>query len=174
MPTSDPTTLYKLIILFMLDNADYPLSNTSISDFILTMEYTNFFTLQQTLEELIDSNLITSEINSDKVAIYRITDNGHITLDYFNDKISDTIKDEIIEYCNKHEISLKKDIEVEADYYNIKGNQYAIRCQIKDKSVVIFELLLNTVGAKQAETMCNNFKSKSDDVYNYLMDMLVQ
>ena len=34
-------TLYKLIILYMLQNVNFPLSNTQISDFILEKEYTN-------------------------------------------------------------------------------------------------------------------------------------
>ena len=35
-------TLYKLIILYMLQNVNFPLSNTQISDFILEKEYTNY------------------------------------------------------------------------------------------------------------------------------------
>ena len=34
-------TLYKLIILYMLQNVNFALSNTQISDFILEKEYTN-------------------------------------------------------------------------------------------------------------------------------------
>ena len=45
-------TLYKLIILYMLQNVNFPLSNTQISDFILEKEYTNYFHLQEALSEL--------------------------------------------------------------------------------------------------------------------------
>ena len=51
-------TLYKLIILYMLQNVNFPLSNTQISDFILEKEYTNYFHLQEALSELQDTKLI--------------------------------------------------------------------------------------------------------------------
>ena len=35
---SETSTLYKLIILYMLNKADYPLTNSDISDLILEME----------------------------------------------------------------------------------------------------------------------------------------
>ena len=49
---AEAQTLYKLIVLTMLDRVDFPLTNAQISDFILTKEYTNYFTLQQVLSEL--------------------------------------------------------------------------------------------------------------------------
>ena len=174
MTASEPSTLYKLIILFMLDKSDVPLSNTSIADFILAMDYTNYFTLQQTLSDLESSNLITSENPTAKDTFYRITDNGRVTLEYFSDRISDAIKEDVLNYYSTHDISLKKDTVIDAEYYNTKGNQYAVRCLIKTNNVIVFELDFNIVGLEQAEAICNNFKKKSDDVFEYLMDMLVQ
>ncbi|MBR5789746.1 MAG: DUF4364 family protein [Lachnospiraceae bacterium] len=174
MTSTEPATLYKLIILFMLDKSEIPLSNTNISDFILAMDYTNYFTLQQTLSDLENSKLITSENPTSKDTLYRITDNGKVTLEYFSDRISDAIKNDVLDYYKNHDISLKKDTVVDAEYYNIRGNQYAVRCQIKTNNVIVFELDFNAVGLEQAEVICENFKSKSDDVFAYLMDMLVQ
>ena len=38
----DPLTLYKLIILYMLQRVDFPLTKAQISDFILEKQYTRF------------------------------------------------------------------------------------------------------------------------------------
>lgn len=43
----DPLTLYKLIVLYMLNRVTFPLTAAQVSDFILGKEYTNFLTLQQ-------------------------------------------------------------------------------------------------------------------------------
>ena len=40
-------TLYKLIILYMLDKVDFPLTNSQISEFVLDKGYTDYFKLQQ-------------------------------------------------------------------------------------------------------------------------------
>ena len=39
---AEPFTLYKLIILYMLDRVDFPLTNSQISSFLLDRGYTNF------------------------------------------------------------------------------------------------------------------------------------
>ena len=46
---SDPITLYKLMILYMLDHVNFPLTNSQLTDFFLDHEYTTYFTLQQAL-----------------------------------------------------------------------------------------------------------------------------
>ncbi len=58
---SETQTLYKLIILYMLNRVTFPLSNAQLSEFILEKEYTDYFTLQQAIFELNDSNLIRLE-----------------------------------------------------------------------------------------------------------------
>ena len=58
---AESLTLYKLIVLYMLEQVDFPLTNAQISGFILDKGYTNYFHLQQAISELTDSGLIRSE-----------------------------------------------------------------------------------------------------------------
>ena len=58
---AEPITIYKLIILYMLSQVDFPLGNTKISNFFLDKEYTTYFTIQQVLNDLLDSELIVAE-----------------------------------------------------------------------------------------------------------------
>ena len=58
---AEPFTIYKLTILNMLDKVDFPLTNTQISDFFLEQEYTDYFRVQQVLNDLADSGLIRTE-----------------------------------------------------------------------------------------------------------------
>ena len=58
---SDPITLYKLMILYMLDHVNFPLTNSQLTDFFLDHEYTTYFTLQQALNELKEAGLIRME-----------------------------------------------------------------------------------------------------------------
>ena len=56
---SEPLTLYKLIILYMLQKVDFPLTNAQISGFVLDKGYTTYFHLQQAISELIDSEPVS-------------------------------------------------------------------------------------------------------------------
>ena len=56
----DTLMLYKLMVLYMLNKVDFPLTNSQISEFILDKGYTNYFTLQQALHDLSEQNISTT------------------------------------------------------------------------------------------------------------------
>ena len=56
----EPLTLYKLIVLYMLDRVTFPLTTAQISEFVLDKEYTNFLTLQTAISELMETGLAES------------------------------------------------------------------------------------------------------------------
>ena len=70
---SDPITLYKLMILYMLAHVNFPLTNSQLTDFFLDHEYTTYFTLQQALNELREAGLLKMESihNSSRYEITR-------------------------------------------------------------------------------------------------------
>ena len=75
---SDPITLYKLMILYMLDHVNFPLTNSQLTDFFLDHEYTTYFTLQQALNELKEAGLIRME-STHNSSRYEITKEGDDT-----------------------------------------------------------------------------------------------
>ena len=79
---ADTLSLYKLIILKMLEQVEYPLTNSQITEFILDKEYTNYFTVQQALSEMDETGLVnvTTKRNN---SLYHITDALSTTADYF-------------------------------------------------------------------------------------------
>lgn len=65
--------LYKLIILYMLNKVDFPLTNSQISEFILDEGYTTYFKLQQALAELAESGFIREESTHSRT-FYHLTE----------------------------------------------------------------------------------------------------
>ena len=90
--TQDPLTLYKLIVLYMLNRVNFPMTKAQIGDFILEHEYTNFLTLQQVISELIDANMITAQSIRNRTHL-SITKDGKDTLEFFKNRISTTLKE---------------------------------------------------------------------------------
>ena len=72
---SEPMTLYKLMILYMLKQVKFPLTNSNISDFFVSKEYTTYFIVQQALSELLESNLLSVE-NINNNSRYEMTKEG--------------------------------------------------------------------------------------------------
>ena len=53
----EPLTLYKLIVLYLLNKVSFPLTMAQVSDLILEKEYTSYLTLQQVINELAQAGL---------------------------------------------------------------------------------------------------------------------
>lgn len=96
----EPLTLYKLIVLYLLNKVSFPLTMAQVSDLILEKEYTNYLTLQQVINELAQAGLITAKTLVNRTHL-QITDEGRNTLSYFENRISDAIKTDIGEYLKK-------------------------------------------------------------------------
>ena len=170
---ADLHTMYRIMILYMLNQVEYPLTNTQITNFILEKEYTNYFTVQETLSDLLTSELITAEPTHNNTR-YRITDEGQTTLGFFHEKISDAIKEDIRNYFLDHNFDLKQETSIYADYYKVPGEGYAVRCRIRNLETDIVDLTLHVSQRQQAEAICQNWKKYNFDIYETLMDTLLK
>lgn len=169
----EPLTLYRLIILYMLDSVDFPLTNTQITNFILEKDYTNYFNIQQSLSELMDSELISAESTHNNT-MYHLTPGGKQVLYFFSDKISDAIKKEIVTFFQENQLKLKNETAVISDYYKTSPNSYAVRCQIRNGETPIIDLTISVATREQASAVCDNWKAQSSDIYAVLMDRLIR
>ena len=70
-------------------------------------------------------------------------------------------------------IELKKEISVLADYYRTTTQEYAAHCQIKNRENPVLELTLLTHTKAEAEAICHNWRQQNEEVYFYLMDLLL-
>ena len=77
--TQEALTLYKLIVLYMLNRVSFPLTKAQVYDFILGKEYTDFLTLQQAISELEDAGLLSAKSMGNRTNLL-ITAEGKQTL----------------------------------------------------------------------------------------------
>jgi DNA-binding PadR family transcriptional regulator len=170
---SDTFMLYKLMILYMLSRVNFPLANASLTEFMLENDYTNYFTVQQVLSDLIDDDFIRMKVIRNST-LYQITENGRQTLYLFDNMISAGIKDDIITYLQKNNYELLKEVSTSADFYRIKKGEFAAHLRVIERDTPIIDLALTVTAEKEAITICNNWKKKSSDVYSYLMYSLLE
>lgn len=169
---SENLMLYKLIVLYMLKYCAAPLTNGGISEFFLGNDYTDYFTLQQSISELVDAELVRVEENLSG-HFYHITDQGEETLRFFKDKISDAIISDINEYMEENKLSIINNASILTEYYKSTGVGYDVNLRIREKDRVIFELTVNVDEKIDAEGACRNFKAKSQTIYEAVMRNLL-
>ena len=168
---TDALTLYKLIILYMLDRVDFPLTNSQISEFILDKGYTDYFKLQQAIPELSQADSIHVKTTGNS-SHYMITDAGEETLSYFGKNISEAIRSEIDEFLTEHKYQLRSENETLADYWKEAPDRYIVRCVVKEKGQPIVDIQLAVPDKDQAVIICDHWREKNSDIYNYLVKTL--
>lgn len=168
----DTLTLYKLIVLYMLNRVTFPLTNAQVSDFILEKEYTDYLTLQKVINELQDSQLILSETIRNRTHL-SITAEGRETLSFFQNRVSYAIKEEIDSYFRENELALRNEVSVLGDYYyRAAFGEYEAHLVAKDGEVNLVDLKLSVPTEEIAEAVCENWQKKNQQIYRYLTEQL--
>ncbi|MBQ9122577.1 MAG: DUF4364 family protein [Lachnospiraceae bacterium] len=167
----DPHTLYKLIILYMLNRVSFPLTKSQVGDFVLEKEYTNFLTLQQVISELIDTGLITARSIRNRTHL-AITEEGKETLNFFGNRVSDAIKKDIDSFFSEHEVALRNEVSVLGDYYKSTSGEYEAHLVAKDRGITLVDITLSVPVKEVAASICDNWQKKNQEVYKYLIEQL--
>lgn len=169
---SETFTLYKLIVLYMLDKVDFPLTTSQISEFILDKGYTSYFKLQQALSELSDSDLVREEVTHNRT-LYHLTEDGKQTIHFFYNKISKSIQNDIDNFLAEKKYELKNETSVKADYYKNTAGELSVRCQVMEDLEPLIELTLSVPTESEAKAIINNWNKKNQEIYAWLMSQLL-
>ncbi len=167
----DPLTLYKLIVLYMLNRVTFPMTTAQVSDFVLEREYTNFLTLQQAINELTDAGMVSSETIRNRTHL-SITDEGRETLNYFQNRINEGIKQEINTYFRENEFTLRNEVSVLGDYYKSTSGEYEAHLVAKDRGINLVDITMSVPTEEVAAAICDNWQKKNQEIYKYLIGQL--
>lgn len=167
----DALSTYKLIVLYMLDRVDFPLTKAQIGDFILEREYTNFMTLQQVIGELIDAKFVTAQSYRNRTHL-KLTTDGRDTVHYFESDIDSKIKKEINEYFTKNSISLRNEVSIIADYYKSTSGEWEAHLIAKDKNINLIDMTISVPIEETAISICDNWNRKNQEIYQYIVKQL--
>ena len=167
----EPLTLYKLIVLYLLNKVSFPLTMAQVSDLILEKEYTNYLTLQQVINELAQAGLITAKTLVNRTHL-QITDESRNTLSYFENRISDAIKTDIGEYLKKNELEMRNESSIQSNYYKAVNGEFETELTAVDKDVNLVTIRLTVPTEELAISICENWQKNNREIYQYLTTAL--
>ncbi|HHV25630.1 DUF4364 family protein [Anaerosalibacter bizertensis] len=163
----------KLLLLYIIDKSEIPLTNGQITEFVLENNYMNYFLVQQFLSELTRSKFIEYSRKEEKER-YTILKKGKLTLNYFIHKIPDEIKNDIDKKFEVKKEELKRETQIIGDYFKKNKNEYVVNLKLVEKDSTLFSLYLNVVSSEQAKMICNNWKSNPDKIYQEILNTLIK
>ncbi len=164
---------YKLISLYMLKKVKFPLSNGQMWDFFFDEEQSNYFEFQQGISELENLEWIRTEIVRNK-SLYELTKEGDEILALFENRISDDVKQKIDLFLEKNSLELRMENSILADYYKTTGNDYEVHCEVREGRRNLIDLKMSAATESVAEQMCENWQSKSKEIYEFLIRSLLE
>ena len=163
----------KLLLLYIFDQLELPISNSQITDLVLENEIMNYFTFQQYLTELKESDFIIEEIQESN-QLFSITDKGKKTLEYFVNRIPKQQLDKIKKLLNNKKQELIKYSEIKAEYIKLKDEEYLVTLKVIEKEIPMINIKLNVNSNKQAKQICERWKNKAQDLYGEIINLLVE
>ena len=164
--------LYKLIILYMLDKVDFPLTNSQISEFILNEGYTTYFKLQQAISELTESGFVREESTHSRT-FYHLTEEGAQTVHFFKNDISPAIQKDIDTFLHDKQYELRNEVSVKSDYYRNVHGEYSVCCKVIEREVPLIELTLNVPTENEAASVANSWHQKNQEIYAFITQKLL-
>ena len=141
-------TVYKLIILYMLDRAEGEVTQGMLSTFLLEGGYANFVSLAESYDQLEKQGLVNIILRGNKKFL-KLTEAGQQALGFFGMQLSPQIRRQ-------------------ADNWLIENGQKSV----KEKDVTLLEVKLSVPDAASAEAIAARWEEKNAGIYQYLIENL--
>ncbi len=171
--TSDDETLAenKVLILYVLDKANKPLTNDVLYKLVLTAIDMNYFYFQQFILDLMNVNYIVSYEKENQV-LYQISEDGKKTLDLTLDLLPGIIKLKADTNLKAILETSEEDNSIIAEFTPLSENHYTIVCKIVENNETIFEVKTFAGSREQAKEIVDNWKQNASSIYPKILDAL--
>lgn len=167
----DVFTVYKLIILYMLDRAEGDVTQAMLSTFLLESGYANFVSLVESYAQLEKRDLIRIRMEGEKKFL-QLTDAGREALGFFRTQLNPGIRKQIDEWLVEHGRQIREDREVTAVYERMVSGVYEVRMSVKERGVTLLEIKLSVPDAASASSIAGKWNEKNSSIYQYLIENL--
>ena len=173
MQVKGDTSVNKLIILFVFDKMEVPLSENTILDMCCSSNnWLAYMDCQPILRQLLDCNWIYN-ISSEGEPLYTITPDGRACLANFFLLIPSSIREAIAVFTRNNRAKYRRKQECVADYFMNKDGTYTVYLKIIEPVQPILELKLVVPNRQTAKDIYKKWGEKAANVYSSIYENLV-
>lgn len=174
MDTANNTTISKLVLLFVFDNMEMPLTDASITEMCCSQNsWISYITCKEIMTDLIDTGFIIESTNTSGEKYYTITSDGRGCLSYFFMKIPTSLREEITTYIKENRLNFRRRQEYFRDYYKNADGSYTVLMKIVEPLGTKLELKLNVANRAVAKQIYKRWEEKASDVYASIYNILI-
>ena len=166
----------KLIILFVMEKMEMPLTENSIIE-ICSVKNTwiNYMDCLDLLYQLSESKLIYKTECKEGEMRYNLTFEGRDCLSYFYKRVPIALRDEMTEFCKANRLSIKQSQEYYANYTDADDGSYLVTMRIYESliSKPLFEIKAKAPTRQSAEEACKKWRQSAPNIYEYIYENLI-
>lgn len=172
---SDNETLAenKVLILYVLNLVNAPISNDALYSIVNTAENMNYFYFQQFLLDLKETKYIKTYKNEVQEVI-EITNDGKKALDLTIDLLPGIVK-------LKADTNYKSNLEkfnnadsITAEFTPKSEKEYEVECKIIEHGKIIFDIKILAYSIEQAQDIVDNWKKNAGTIYPSILKILTE
>ena len=173
MQVKGDATLNKLIILFVFDKMEVPLSENTILDMCCSSNnWIAYMDCQPVIAQLLEHGFIC-DISASGEPMYAITPDGRVCLANFFVKIPASTREEISVFIKQNRLKYRRKQECVADYYMNKDGTYTVYLKIIEPVQPLLELKFVVPNRQTAKNIYKKWEKKAANVYSLIYDNLV-
>lgn len=161
----------KLIVLYIINKLNKSITNLQMVDFVLEATGIDYFTLQDILLRLEESNFIDL-FYEEEVRYYKITEEGKVMLDSLVTIIPDFIVSRIDEKVDATTKQVKQKSVVYADFFPEGKDNFMVKCKISEGGKKLVEINLSVSTREQAIDICNKWYESPSKYYLEIIKLL--
>ena len=163
----DPVDI-KLLILYLLKQANRPFNAAEITDFFLSDSLLDFFETHHYISALLEEK----QIEETTVNTYQLTESGEQAIAFFENRLPFTILEKIQHKMKAYKKEELMEQLITAEYIPLLGEEFQIHLTLQETTnSVPFEIKFTVTGKETAKQICNRWKEDYATLYTQLTDL---
>jgi len=174
----EQVVLNKLIMLFVLDKMEIPLTEDSILDICSVKNdwIKNYMDCKAIIHELVESKLLYKLGNVEQgKELYSLSYEGRECLSYLYRRIPFETRESISQYLQINKLNVKSSQEYTATYNKNDDGSYNVILRIYEPLITVpmFELKIKAPSRQSANEAIHKWKSKAPNIYESIYENLI-
>lgn len=164
----------KLILLFVLDKMEIPLTENSIIDICTSRNnWLKYMDCKDVMWQLIDVGFMCKTTDAEEESRYNITYEGRNCLSHFYLKVPSSMREEITAFAKDNRMYFKRSQEYVGAYFKNPDGSYNVSLKIRDplETHNQFEIKITLPSRKTAISACKKWKDKAPNIYENLYEI---
>lgn len=169
------STIDKLVILFVFDKMEMPLTEDSLLEICCNHnDWMLYIDCKECLAQLTDAGLLCFSPNSpnDK-PLYTLTQDGGKCLSEFYTSIPSHLRDTIASFVKQNRLYYRRKQEYFSDYYKNVDGSYSVILKIFDGNTTIMDMKLVVGNRHDAKAIFRSWESRASQIYGTIYETLM-